>query len=75
MGDVAADLIGQGWVAEVPPVSGATGRPARRYRFRADAGHVLGLDIGGDKVLAAVTDLARPGPRSCPRPRKGRLAR
>jgi predicted NBD/HSP70 family sugar kinase len=33
------------------------GRPARRYRFRADAGHVVGLDIGPHKVLALTADL------------------
>ncbi|MGC5411227.1 ROK family protein, partial [Streptomyces sp. DT225] len=32
-------------------------RPARRYRFRTEAGCVLGLDIGMHKVLAMVTDL------------------
>lgn len=33
------------------------GRPAKRYRFRADAGHVVGLDIGPHKVLALTADL------------------
>ncbi|MDP9862526.1 MULTISPECIES: ROK family transcriptional regulator [Streptosporangium] len=55
--EVMADLMDRGWVAEVPPASGAMGRPARRYRFRSDAGYVLGLDIGVDKVRAAITDL------------------
>ncbi len=55
--EVVADLRERGWVAEVPPAQGAMGRPARRYRFRSDAGHVLGLDIGVHKVLAAITDL------------------
>jgi predicted NBD/HSP70 family sugar kinase len=55
--DVVQDLVEQGWIAEVPPVTGLMGRPARRYRFRGDAGHILGVDIGGHKVLAIVTDL------------------
>lgn len=55
--DVVGSLVEQGWVAEVPPVAGAMGRPARRYRFRGDAGHVLGVDIGGHRVRALVTDL------------------
>ncbi|WP_327090408.1 ROK family protein [Nonomuraea sp. NBC_01738] len=55
--EVIADLMKRGWVAEVPPERGGLGRPARRYRFRADAGHVLGIDVGVHKVLAAVTDL------------------
>ncbi|WP_431902459.1 ROK family transcriptional regulator [Nonomuraea sp. bgisy101] len=53
----ARDLIEQGWVAEMEPSGGAKGRPARRYRFCAEAGRVLGLDIGAHKVLAAVADL------------------
>jgi predicted NBD/HSP70 family sugar kinase len=55
--DVVQDLIEQGWVAEVAPVTGVMGRPARRYRFRSDAGHVLGVDIGGHRVRAMVADL------------------
>ncbi|MFE3454244.1 ROK family protein [Nonomuraea sp. NPDC059194] len=56
--DVITDLHERGWIAEVEPTTGGMGRPARRYRFRADAGHVLGIDIGVHKVLAVVTDLA-----------------
>ncbi|GAA0581801.1 ROK family transcriptional regulator [Kribbella sandramycini] len=55
--DVVRDLLGRGWVSEVEPAPGTVGRPARRYRFRADAGRLLGVDVGGHKVLAAVTDL------------------
>ncbi|MFF5207664.1 ROK family transcriptional regulator [Streptosporangium sp. NPDC000396] len=55
--EVIADLMGRGWVTEVPPAPGVMGRPARRYRFRSEAGYVLGLDIGVHKVLAAITDL------------------
>ncbi|MER5946496.1 ROK family transcriptional regulator [Streptomyces sp. NPDC001904] len=41
-------LTGQGWIAEadVPATGRAPGRPARRFRFRAEAGHVVGVDIG-----------------------------
>ncbi|WP_031169355.1 ROK family transcriptional regulator [Streptosporangium roseum] len=56
--DVVTDLYERGWIAEVEPAPGGMGRPAKRYRFRADAGHVLGIDIGVHKVLAMVTDLA-----------------
>ncbi|MFI7445312.1 ROK family transcriptional regulator [Nonomuraea indica] len=59
VGDVVTDLHQRGWIAEVEPAPGTMGRPAKRYRFRADAGHVLGIDIGVHKVLAVVTDLAR----------------
>ncbi|WP_214410395.1 ROK family transcriptional regulator [Sphaerisporangium fuscum] len=55
--DVVDELAGLGWVEEVAPVAGTMGRPARRYRFRADVGHVVGLDIGAHKVLAALADL------------------
>ncbi|MGZ0153415.1 ROK family protein [Kribbella sp. WER1] len=55
--DVARDLLGRGWLAEVAPTSGSVGRPARRYRFNAGAGRLLGVDVGGHKVLTLVTDL------------------
>ncbi|WP_405059652.1 ROK family transcriptional regulator [Kribbella sp. NBC_01505] len=55
--DVVRDLLNRGWISEVEPTPGTVGRPARRYRFRADAGRLLGVDIGGHKVLAVVTDL------------------
>ena len=56
--DVVDDLLAQRWVVEVPPAPGAMGRPARRYRFRNDAAHALGLDIGGHRIRAVVADLA-----------------
>ncbi|MBB5957126.1 putative NBD/HSP70 family sugar kinase [Saccharothrix tamanrassetensis] len=34
------------------------GRPAQRARFRAELGHVAGIDIGPHKVLVMVADLA-----------------
>jgi predicted NBD/HSP70 family sugar kinase len=55
--DVARDLLGRGWLTEVAPAPGSVGRPARRYRFNAGAGRLLGIDIGGHKALALVTDL------------------
>jgi predicted NBD/HSP70 family sugar kinase len=55
--DVVRELLESGWVTEVEPAAGGVGRPARRYRFNAGAGHLLGVDIGGHKVLALVTDL------------------
>jgi predicted NBD/HSP70 family sugar kinase len=54
---VVEDLVELGWVARMDPSGGEKGRPARRYRFRAEAGRVLGLDIGAHKVLAIVADL------------------
>lgn len=53
-------LIAEGLAAEVAP-AGATrgvGRPARSFRFRAEAGHVLGLDLNVHGVTAVLVDLA-----------------
>ncbi|MEV0614067.1 ROK family transcriptional regulator [Nonomuraea sp. NPDC050404] len=55
--DVVRELLQKGWVAEAGATAGGVGRPARRYRFRADAGRVLGIDIGGHKIRAVVADL------------------
>ena len=55
--DVVRELAGRGWVAELEPATGTLGRPARRYRFAADAGRVLGIDIGGHTIRALVADL------------------
>ncbi|MED7926215.1 ROK family protein [Nonomuraea sp. LP-02] len=55
--DVARELLRKGWLAEAEPAPGGVGRPARRYRFRAEAGRVLGLDIGGHNVRATLADL------------------
>ena len=38
--------------------SGRSGRPARLVRFRAEAAHVVGIDIGRHKALVTVADLA-----------------
>jgi predicted NBD/HSP70 family sugar kinase len=52
-----AELAREGWVSELAPEEGAPGRPARRYRFRAEAGAVAGVDVGAHRVRAIVTDL------------------
>jgi predicted NBD/HSP70 family sugar kinase len=36
----------------------AIGRPARRFRFRPDAGLVAGIDLGASRIECLVTDLA-----------------
>lgn len=51
-------LVGDGWATVVEPAANSVvGRPPRRYQFRADAGHVLGVDVGGHKILAMLADL------------------
>lgn len=56
---VCDDLVAQGWLAEVPhdAAGGTRGRPARRFRFRPDAGVVLGVDVGFRHASCAVADL------------------
>ncbi len=56
--DVVRDLVELGWATPAEgPTSARPGRPARSYRFAADAGHVIGLDIGVHKILGIVADL------------------
>ncbi|MFI6599563.1 ROK family protein [Nonomuraea sp. NPDC050536] len=55
--EVVDELMALGWVEEVPPTQGTMGRPARRYRFRSGSGHLVGLDIGGHNIRAALADL------------------
>ncbi|MEV0612160.1 ROK family transcriptional regulator [Nonomuraea sp. NPDC050404] len=57
MKEVVEELMRLGWVEETPPAQGGMGRPARRYRFRAGSGHLVGLDIGGHNIRAALADL------------------
>jgi len=62
---VCEDLIHRGWIRELDmphrdPGSPGTvrkGRPARRFQLNAQAGYVLGVDIGAATTTAAVADL------------------
>ncbi|MET7760334.1 ROK family transcriptional regulator [Streptomyces sp. NPDC005389] len=53
---VLGELAEDGWIEEVAPER-SIGRPARRYRFRAEAGHVLGIDVGVTSARMVVGDL------------------
>jgi predicted NBD/HSP70 family sugar kinase len=54
-----ADLRETGLVVDVQePVEQAIGRPAQQVRFRAEVGHVVGVDVGSHKILAKVADLS-----------------
>jgi predicted NBD/HSP70 family sugar kinase len=58
---VAELLLEQGFVEEADDLGDGPRRPgprARQLRFRADVGHVLGIDVGADKTLALVADLS-----------------
>lgn len=47
-------------VVEVGPEAGDTrkqGRPARRFRFHAEAGHLLGIEIGAHQIRVVLSDL------------------
>ena len=57
---VVEGLIEAGLVVEKAAdesVARRQGRPARRFRFRAEAGHLLGLEIGPHRVAALLADL------------------
>jgi predicted NBD/HSP70 family sugar kinase len=55
--EVLASLLDRRWLVEESPAVRGRGRPARSYRFRADAGYVVGLDIGAYSVRGVLTDL------------------
>jgi predicted NBD/HSP70 family sugar kinase len=58
---VVEALLADGYIRESAPDNDAhprrPGPRAKVLRFRSDLGHVLGLDIGANKILALVTDL------------------
>ncbi|WP_327282305.1 MULTISPECIES: ROK family transcriptional regulator [unclassified Streptomyces] len=56
---VVEGLIGTGLVVEAGAEEGARrqGRPARRYRFRTEAGHLLGIEIGSHRVAVLLSGL------------------
>ncbi|MGW7412847.1 ROK family protein [Streptomyces sp. NPDC054863] len=57
---VVEGLIETGLVVETAAEEGGTkrqGRPARRFRFRAEAGHLLGIEIGPHRVSALLSGL------------------
>jgi len=57
---LCSDLVALGWVRELPAQrSNGTriGRPARRFALVADAGYVLGVDIGEHSIKLALADL------------------
>jgi predicted NBD/HSP70 family sugar kinase len=55
--EVLASLVTRRWLVEESPAIRGRGRPARSYRFRAEAGYVVGLDIGAFSIRGVLTDL------------------
>lgn len=57
--DVCNDLLSRGWIdeSEALTTGAGPGRRPRRYSINADAGRVLGVDIGASTVRACVADL------------------
>lgn len=59
--EVLGDLVAAGIVAEEQPSGsgqGRSGRPARRFKFRADAGYVAGVGIDATHTRVVLCDLA-----------------
>ncbi|CAM5770989.1 N-acetylmannosamine kinase [Labrys miyagiensis] len=48
----------QGWVRQTGRTSGNVGRTALLYEIARDTGFVVGVDLGGTKVSAAIADIA-----------------
>ncbi|MFD1939203.1 ROK family protein [Nonomuraea mangrovi] len=67
---IVEDLLGEGWAEECEEEQGdrQRGRPARRYRFRASAGHVVGVGIGSSSVRTMAADLGGTILASCREP-------
>jgi predicted NBD/HSP70 family sugar kinase len=58
---VVEGLSESGLVVEAGPEAGDArkqGRPARRFRFHAEAGHLLGIEIGAHQVRVVLSDLS-----------------
>ncbi|MGK5543473.1 ROK family protein [Streptomyces sp. URMC 127] len=58
---VVEGLMESGLVVEAPAEEGEArrqGRPARRFRFRVEAGHLLGVEIGPHRIAALMADLS-----------------
>jgi predicted NBD/HSP70 family sugar kinase len=53
-----ASLREAGWLTDADEPDRGLGRPAQRVRFRAERGHVLGIDAGPHNVRVRIADLA-----------------
>ena len=51
------DLHERGWVERMEPTASGAGRPAMRFRFKAESGVVVGVDVGVHKIFVVASDL------------------
>lgn len=57
-GDIVAELVDEGWAVEsAPDQSIVVGRPARSYRFNANQGSIVGVDIGAHTLRIQLCNL------------------
>lgn len=55
--DVLRTLASKAWIADLAPVPGGMGRPAKTFRLDRPSALTLGVDLGGHSVRVAVADL------------------
>ncbi|MEO7223557.1 MAG: helix-turn-helix domain-containing protein, partial [Devosia sp.] len=58
MSEVIRLLTDRGWVRESGMISGGVGRSAVRYEVDADAGFVLGVDLGASTLRTSIANIA-----------------
>jgi predicted NBD/HSP70 family sugar kinase len=58
MSEVIRLLTERGWVRESGMISGGVGRSAVRYEVDADAGFVLGVDLGASTLRTSIANIA-----------------
>ncbi|MGR6468076.1 ROK family transcriptional regulator [Rhizobium sp. PAMB 3182] len=56
--DVVRDLEDDGWLTPVGHIEAKAGRNALSYEINHRAAFAVGMDIGGTKIAAAITDLS-----------------
>lgn len=57
-GDIVAELVEDGWAVESAPDNPTmVGRPAKSYRFNADQGFIMGVDIGAHTLRIQLCNL------------------
>jgi predicted NBD/HSP70 family sugar kinase len=56
--EVVRELEAEGWVRPTGQTSGCIGRTATTYGICPDAAFILGVDLGGAKIHAAIANLA-----------------